>query len=101
MDNYTLPPDVEIAKTLRNAESLAKAAGVELNLSKQTFVIKRDSLIKLILGIHNNEYKRGMNDQLCLGCKSKMQNHATRPYGTPSKVWDFCAGCPHKKIIKK
>lgn len=100
MDNYTLPPDVEKAKELRNVESLARAAGVELNLSRQTFVFKRDVLVKLLLNIHNNEYTRGVNDHICLGCVQKMQNHATRPYAEPGKTWDFCKGCPHKKILK-
>lgn len=89
------------AKELQSVAALSKAAGVPLNMSKQRFIIDRETMIKLVMGIHHNEYFRGINNQICTGCREMIQRHVSRGFEDSDRTWKFCANCPRKQIIKE
>lgn len=93
---------VEYSRKIREIEAIAKAAGVSLDLSKSSFMLSRETIMKLISGVAQNEFVRATNNHICLGCDDKMKAGVRRGYDHPDAVWDFCKEkrCPHLKIIK-
>lgn len=92
---------IKLARDLKSVEALTKTAGVPLNMSKQRFIIDRETMIKLIMGVQKNEYFRGVNNQICSGCREEMTRHVSRGFEDPDRTWSFCKNCPKKQIIKK
>lgn len=83
------------------AEKIANAAGVQLDMSKNRFVITKEILMNLILKTENNGYVRGSNNRLCNGCEKVIKAEKFRRFNKPDEIWDFCEDCPRSKIIMK
>lgn len=83
------------------AEVLAKSAGVPVDLTKNTFVLTKATLFKLIMNVADGEYVRGYNSRLCAGCEKLHRSGFLRKSSEPDKVFDFCEGCKRANSIKQ